>query len=232
MRWLYIQLCALVFAFPALAGEVTIPVKHLSDQNLTQNYTKAMVTDLAGYITPAGLKPIKSQMTMKLGPGISSIIDGRSYLKVPTSVTATIKGEKSTLESYTLYDQATFNPVKSFQPDGEITVYREVKAHPEFLKVGELALLSKSETFNPGKQKIPIYKTTTLLSLVRVQGEADLFEFCETDYEYRGSSRPIKADSELSSCLLINAKGEVQGYAVLIAEPSSRSTYVGGLRIE
>ena len=232
MRCLYIQLCASVCAFPAFAGEVTIPVKHLSDQNLTQNYTKAMVTDLAGYITPAGLKPIKSQMTTKLGPGISIIIDGRSYLKVPTNVVATIKGEKSSLESYTLFDPETFRPVKSFQPDGEITVYREVKAHPDSLKVGEFALLYKSETFNGGKQKSPIYKTTTLLSLVRVQGEADLFEFCETDYEYRGSSRSKKADSELSSCLLINAKGEVQGYAVLIAEPSSRSTYVGSLRIE
>lgn len=232
MKFFYLPLLSLFFAYPALADEVTIPVKHLSDQNLTRNFTKAMVTELSGYITPAGLKPLKSQMTTKLGPGINVTVDGKSYLRVPTSVTATIKGEKSSLESYTLYDQATFNPVKSFQPDGEITVYREVKAHPEFLKVGELALLSKSETFNPGKQQIPIYKTTTLLSLVPVQGDADLFEFCETDYEYRGSSRSKKADSELSSCLLINAKGEVQGYAVLILEPTSRSTYVGNLKIE
>lgn len=232
MRCFYLQLLALAFSFPALAEEVRIPVKHLSDQNLTQNFTKAMVTDLSGHITPAGLKPIKSQMVTKFGPGTSVTVDGKSYVRVSTSVIATIKGEKSSLESYTLYDPATFIPVRSFQPDGETTVYREVKAHPEFLKVGELALLSKSETFNPAKQKGPIYKTTTLLSLVRVQGETDLFEFCETDYEYRGSSRSKKADAELSSCLLINAKGEVKGYAVLIAEPSSRSTYVGGLQIE
>ena len=232
MRCFYLQLFALVFAFPALAEEVTIPVKHLSDQNLTQNYTKAMITDLSGYIAPAGLQPIKSQMVTKFGPGTSVTFDGKSYVRVSTSVTATIKGEKSSLESYTLYDPATFIPVRSFQPDGETTVYREVKAHPEFLKVGELALLSKSETFNPAKQKGPIYKTTTLLSLVRVQGETDLFEFCETDYEYRGSSRSKKADAELSSCLLINAKGEAQGYAVLILEPTSRSTYVGSLKIE
>ena len=152
-------------------------------------------------------------MVTKFGPGTSVTVDGKSYVRVATSVTATIKGEKSSLESYTLYDPATFIPIRSFQPDGEITVYREVKAHPEFLKVGELALLSKSETFNPAKQKGPIYKTTTLLSLVRVQGETDLFEFCETDYEYRGSSRSKKADAELSSCLLINAKGEPKGYA-------------------
>ena len=232
MRCFYLQLLALVFSLPALAEEVRIPVKHLSDQNLTQNFTKAMVTDLSGHITPAGLKPIKSQMVTKFGPGTSVTVDGKSYVRVATSVTATIKGEKSSLESYSLFNPETFQPVKSFQPDGEIAVYREVKAHPQFLKVGELALLSKSETFNPAKQKGPIYKTTTLLSLVRVQGETDLFEFCETDYEYRGSSRSKKADAELSSCLLINAKGEAQGYAVLILEPTSRSTYVGSLKIE
>lgn len=232
MRCIYILVCALLHALPALAGEVTVPLKHLSDQELTQNYAKAIITNLSGYITTAGLKPIRSQVVSKFGPGITVTIDGKNYLKVPTTVEVAIKGKSSSLESFTLYNLETLNPVKSFQPDGEVTIYRQVNNYPDSLRVGEIAFLSNSDTYAPGKYKSPVYTTRTLLSLVRVQGEKDLFEFCETDYEYRGKSKTKKADSELSNCLIIDAKGSIQGYAVLINEQNSRSTYTGTIKIE
>jgi len=232
MRLTSIVITSLFISFNALAVEFTIPVKHLSDQNLTENYAKSMITDLSGYVTPAGLKPIKSKLFAKMAPGELVTVDMKKHLKVPTTVVATVEGESSSLESYSLIDPSTFQTVKSFLPDGEFTIYRENKPYPERMKVGELALLSKSETFNSTNRRNPIYKTTTLLSLVKVQGEADLFEFCETDYEYPAAKSYKKSESELSSCLLINSQGEIRGYAVLIAQPTSRSTYVGTMRIE
>lgn len=215
----------------AYAGDITIPISHLQESKMTNGYAKGLVIDLRGYIQVGGVT-VKSQISSRLLPAQAISADGKSLLKVDMLSHAVADGEMSDSGGYTLLNPATFEPVKTVMNDGEVTLYSKFMNYPEQMRVGSKELISKSDSYAPKNLKVPSYKTYEVLTLERVNGENDLYELCETEYEYGKNSGYKKVQAESSSCFIINGRGDVKGYAMLLVNARIRSTYQGTIRAE
>lgn len=224
---------AAIFLYGACsyAGDITIPISHLQESKMTNGYTKALVIELKGYIK-VGNVAVKSQISSRLSPAQAMSADGKPLLKVDMLSQAVAEGEKSDSRGYNLLNPETFEPVKTVMADGEVTLYRMVKDYPAMMRVGAKELISKSDSFDSKSLKVPSYRTYEVLTLERVNGETDLYELCETDYEYGKDSGYKKVQSESSSCFIINRQGELKGYAMLMVNAKSRATYQGTIYAE
>lgn len=210
----------------AYASDITIPTSHLQESKMTNGYTKALVIDLKGYIKVGGVA-VKSKISSRLSPAQVISADERPLLKVDMVSQAVADVETSESRGYTLLNPVTFEATKTVMNDGEVTLYGMSKNYPEQMRVGSKELISKSDSYAPGNRKVPSYKTYEVLTLERVNGETDLYELCETDYEYGKDSGYKKVQAESSSCFIINGQGELKGYAMLVVNAKSRATYQG-----
>ncbi len=224
---LVLVLCGLV----TRAAENSIPIGHLQESVLTDGYKKALVINLKGYIKASG-ETMPSEIYSRMSPASSVVENGREYLKASVAGYATTANEKSDSSGYVLLDPKTYKPYKMIMSDGEVTIYKKTNDYPSAMRLGSKALLSQSETFSPNDSKKPAYKTTEILSLARVGAESDLYQLCETDYEYGRSSNYKKIQSENTSCLIIDGQGALKGYAILLITPETRSTYQGSIQAE
>ena len=215
----------------ANAAAVTIPIAHLEESKMTDGYKKSLVSNLKGYIKVRGAT-LKSEVMSRLSPAEVVTEDGQQFLKV--SMTSKASSDEETIDSrgYGLLSPTTYQPIKMVTSDGEVTVYRMAKGYPVVMTVGAKELISQSDTYASATTKKPIYKTNELLTLELVNGEADLYELCKTDYEYGQQSGYKKVQSESSSCFVINGQGELKGYVMLIVNANSRATYQGNVRVE
>lgn len=213
-------------------ADVSVPISHLQEKNLTDEYTKSLVSNLKGYVQVGDVR-VPSQISSRSAPAtLITTKDGKQYLKVGMSGVAESDNKKKIISGYGLLDKQSMLPVKTVMSDGEITFYRSVKDYPANMNVGGKTVISKSETYSHSDSKTPSYKTTEILSLERVGGERDLFELCETDYEYSRESGYKKTQAENSSCYIINSQGELKGYAALLVDQTSRSTFQGTVSVE
>lgn len=213
------------------AADISIPVAHLQESKMTDGYKKSLVTNMKGYIK-VGDETVKSEISARISPAQIVTEKGQLYLKVSLSSQASSSGETFGSRGYGLISAETHQPIKMVMSDGEVTVYRMAKDFPSVMAVGAKELISQSDTYASANMKNPSYKTNEILTLERVNGETDLYELCETDYEYGKDSGYQKLQSESSSCFIINGQGELKGYAMLIVDANSRATYQGSIRAE
>lgn len=213
------------------AAEHSIPVGHLQESALTDGYKKSLVINLKGYIKVSG-KTLSSEIYSRMAPANTVVENGREYLKVNVTGYATTANEKSESSGYVLLDTKTYKPFKMIMSDGEVTVYQKSMNYPSAMRIGGKAFLSQSETFEPNDFKKPAYKTTEILTLARVGAESDLYQLCETDYEYDRASNYKEIHTENISCRIIDGQGALKGYAMLIITPESRSTFQGSIQVQ
>lgn len=233
MRFLKIAfVLGLTMCSVSVYADLSIPVAHLQDKRLTEGYTKSLSMEMKGYLQ-VGDERLPSKITARSSPATEvHSEDGKVFLKITFNALAESGDEKIDLSGYELYEKQTLRPVKTVMSDGEVTLYRSYKDYPEIMRVGAKELISRSDTYAPNDLKRPEYKTTEILTLERVGLEPDLFELCETEYEYSRASNYKKSQGEHSSCYIINSKGELLGYAALVNTPTSRATYQGTVKVE
>lgn len=215
----------------ARAAEIEIPIAHLQDAQMTNGYRNALITDLKGY-AKVGSVTVKSQMLLRSLPAEGIVENGKQYLRVNMIGQGKFDNEENHYSGYTLVNPESLQPVKTVMADGEVTLYRMVKDYPAMMRVGAKELISKSDSFDSKSLKVPSYRTYEVLTLERVNGETDLYELCETDYEYGKDSGYKKVQSESSSCFIIDRQGELKGYAMLMVNAKSRATYQGTIYAE
>lgn len=215
----------------ANADVISIPIAHLQEARFTDGYKKTMLISLQGYIK-VGDATFKSEVVSRSLPAKVVTEDGKNYLKVSMVGQAVSDGEKIDSSGYVLVNKDSLRAVKTVMANGEVTVYRMTKNYPERMQVGSKELISKSDSYESSNLMVPSYKTNEILTLERVNGEKDLYELCETDYDYGKDSAYKKVQSESSSCFIIDGLGELKGYAMLILNDKSRATYQGTIRTE
>lgn len=215
---------------PATAETLSIKIGHLDDAGLSENFTKHVAIDGSGYIRFESGNTIKSNFSVISEPSVEEISDGTPYLKVTTRAHIQAATESTNQVGYSLIDPKTLTPRVDHDSQGEVTVYKFSHRYPKTMAVGSKLPIAKSETYPTKHSKSLSYITTTVLSLAAVNGESNLYQLCESTYDFKSRNKFEKPFTESDSCLLIDKDGNLKGYALLIINTNRRSTYTGHVR--
>lgn len=214
----------------ALAETISIKIGHLDDVGLSESFTKHVAIDGTGYIRFKNGSTIKSTFSVISEPSVEEMSDGAPYLKVITRARIRAASESTDQEGYSLIDPKTLTPRVDYDSQGEVTVYKFSHRYPKTMAIGSKLPIAKSETYPAKNSKNPSYTTTTVLSLAAVNGESNLYQLCESTYDFKSRKKFEKPFTESDSCLLIDNDGNLKGYALLIISANRRSTYTGHVR--